>query len=89
LRSCSSRLERTKLYYRSYETSGRLGEVSNEYVEIECKGLRETTAAIKIYTGRGTCWIPKSQLREQVTALLPADITIEVPEWLAVEKGLV
>ena len=58
------------------------------YTEIDCMVAHETEGAIKIVTGCTTCWIPKSQLKDQVTKI-PSDTTIEVPEWLAIEKGLV
>lgn len=62
--------------------------MNNEYVEIDCTVAHETEGAIKIMTGRTTCWIPKSQLRDQVEQV-PSETVIEVPEWLAIEKGLV
>jgi hypothetical protein len=35
-------------------------------------------------------WLPKSQVKERVRSRTEAEIeTITIPEWLAVEKGLV
>lgn len=61
----------------------------SEYVEVEVTVTQETPGAIKV-VGKSTDWIPKSLLRDQVEQI-PSEgpVTIEVPEWLAVEKGLV
>lgn len=61
----------------------------SEYVEVEVTVTQETPGAIKV-VGTSTAWLPKSQLRDQVDQV-PSDgpVTIEVPEWLAIEKGLV
>lgn len=61
-----------------------------EFVEVECTVTHETEAAVKCVTSRTTVWVPKSQLRDQVKQIPSGGpITIEVPEWLAIEKGLV
>lgn len=64
-------------------------------VEIRCCVLRETEKAYQIEFGRGEpAWIPKSQILDDD---LPATdycatgeiFSIFLPEWLAVDKGLV
>ena len=43
----------------------------------------ETTAAIKLYDGSKTEWVPKSQVEDN------GDGTFTMPEWLAKEKGFI
>lgn len=64
-----------------------------ESIEITVEKIHETTGAIKIFDGKITVWIPKSQiLREEIIPGTYEEIEafeIEIPEWLALEKGLI
>lgn len=55
----------------------------NEKVEIAASQVRETDKAYLINDGENDIWVPKSQ----VTWL--DEKTIEMPEWLAKDKGLI
>lgn len=61
-------------------------------VEIECEVRGHTVLAIKIYDGKTECWIPRSAITDYCGAdeVESSDTTsIFVPEWLALEKGLI
>ena len=47
----------------------------------EIKG--ETSKAIRLYDGKKTEWVPKSQVEDN------GDGTFTMPEWLAKEKGFI
>ena len=52
--------------------------------------VRETEKAICVTDGKKEVWLPKSQIEyelKQVTGTTFADVTM--PEWLAIDKGLV
>ena len=65
----------------------------NSEVEIECEVRLVTRAAILIHDGKREAWLPKSQITDWCDG--PDDApglgttSVFVPEWLAVEKGLV
>jgi hypothetical protein len=53
-------------------------------VEISCLILIETDKAYKIdHGGKEPCWVPKSQVE-----FYPTDNTMQMPEWLAIEKDI-
>jgi hypothetical protein len=54
-----------------------------DLVDIEAELLHETPGAYRIYDGKTTCWLPKSQVERN------DDGTFTMPRWLATEKGLV
>ena len=62
-------------------------------IEIACEVRLVTDAAIKIYDGAREAWIPKSQVSDWTDG--PDDApgvgttSIFIPEWLAIDKGLV
>lgn len=60
-------------------TSGR-----SDLVDIEGE-VREpgTDLAIRFYDGQRTVWLPRSQIE------IGDDGTVTMPEWLAMEKGLI
>lgn len=67
----------------------RVEKVSKQ-VEIDCKVRRETDKAIYIDTGKDTCtWIPRSQITDECEDSEGNITSIFIPEWLAIEKGLV
>ncbi len=58
---------------------------SNEPIEIEDGVvIHETELAYKFVSGDDTTWLPKSECTWD-----PDNRTMTVPEWLAIEKGLV
>lgn len=65
----------------------------NGTVEIACEVRLVTASAIKIHDGKREAWIPKSQVDDWTDG--PDDApglgttSIFIPEWLAIEKGLV
>jgi hypothetical protein len=65
--------------------------MSNTPVEFDCvEVLNETDAAWWLnIEGEKVC-IPKSQLLDGTDALTEGDeVTIVIPEWLALEKGII
>lgn len=62
----------------SQRSSGR-----SDIVDIACEIRSETERAIQIYDGERTVWLPRSQIE------IGHDGTIAMPEWLAMEKGLI
>ena len=64
-------------------------EQHNEMVTIACKIVRETEKAYLINDGsRKDVWVPKSQCKWE-----PSDAKdegeMEMPEWIAKDKGLI
>ena len=57
-------------------------------VEIEVTVKRETMMALLVDDGSQEVWIPKSVISDQTGEGLGIT-SIFIPEWLAVEKGLV
>ena len=60
-------------------------------IELSVKVLRVTSAAILVDTemSKESVWIPKSQISDYTGNKIDYATTIFIPEWLAVEKGLV
>ena len=60
-------------------------------VEIECTVKAVTDRAILIHDGKHEAWIPKSQISDYSGSddLDTAVESIFIPEWLAIERGLV
>jgi hypothetical protein len=52
-------------------------------IDIACEVRGETPAAYRLYDGKTTEWIPKSQCEKN------DDGTVTMPEWLAREKGFI
>jgi hypothetical protein len=64
----------------------------SEKVELELYVEGETAMAYAVTEGEPdspTIWLPKSQVDVLGRSTLGSVATFEVPEWLAVEKGLV
>lgn len=55
----------------------------SELVDIEGKVRGETEKALRIYDGKCTEWVPKSQVQDN------EDGTFTMPRWLALEKGFI
>lgn len=65
----------------------------NEIVEITVIFKHETSQAILINDGDIEVWIPKSQIEnyDDLDEVIEKghEITIEIPEWLAIENDLI
>ena len=57
-------------------------------IEVDCDLKYETDKAYLIVKGDQEYWLPKSQVETDCTVPQNGG-TIYVPEWLAIEKGLV
>jgi hypothetical protein len=59
--------------------------MSNEakLIDIAAELRHETAAAFRLFDGKTTEWVPKSQVENN------KDGTFTMPEWLAKEKGFV
>jgi len=58
-------------------------------IEIAVEVRRETEKAMLIYDGKSEAWVPKSQITDQSEKNDGTIESIFVPEWLALEKGLI
>lgn len=56
---------------------------NNEPIEIACKIIRHTEKAILINDGKADIWLPIKYVK------IIADTEIEIPEWLAKDKGII
>ena len=52
-------------------------------IDISGEVRGETDAALRIYDGARTEWVPKSQVEDN------GDGTFTMPEWLAKDKGFI
>ncbi len=59
--------------------------VSRE-VEIACEIRGETALAYRVYDGKVTEWVPKSQITDYCEES-NVITSVFIPEWLALEKG--
>lgn len=62
--------------------------MSND-VEIAVEIRLETDRAFLVFDGKTEAWIPKSQVSDQSESDDGTIETIFIPEWLALEKGLI
>ena len=56
---------------------------SNDLIDIAGEIRAETEKAIQFFDGDVVVWLPRSQIE------VNDDGTVTMPEWLAIEKGLV
>jgi hypothetical protein len=54
-----------------------------ELIDIEAEVRGETDKALRLYDGKVTEWVPKSQVEDN------GDGTFTMPEWLAQDKGFI
>lgn len=61
-----------------------------EIVDITARKMAETDLAILVTTGNSedAVWLPKSQI-EMENAETVGHVIVSVPEWLAMDKGLI
>jgi hypothetical protein len=65
---------------------------TSKQIEVACEVKRETSSALLINDGTKDVWIPKSQISDQCeeNGLFGSKVvSIFVPEWLALDKGLI
>lgn len=55
----------------------------SDLIEIAAEKRADREHAIKIFDGSRTAWLPKSLVEDN------RDGTFTMPEWLALEKGLI
>ena len=63
--------------------------MSNGIVEIFGTIMAETDRAILLFDGVEESWLPLSQIEYDMRNEVGDDLTVEVPEWLAIESGFV
>ena len=63
----------------------------SERVEIDAEEVTRTEQAILIKHADGECWLPMSRIYiiEEESFDDAGPLKLSVPEWLAIEKGLV
>ena len=66
-----------------------LQSADKNYLEFEIEIIRETDKAILISDGTAQEWIPKSQLEDDPDRRNNGLYLIIIPEWLAIDKGLI
>ena len=49
----------------------------------------ETESAYLVFDGANEVWIPKSQVKEKRQIGKSSDYEFIIPEWLALEKGII
>jgi RNase P/RNase MRP subunit p29 len=60
----------------------------SDLIEIACEVRRETDLAVLIFDGAREVWVPKKLVEIHVGTLAGTAVAV-MPEWLAIEKGLV
>jgi len=62
-------------------------EKRNNSVEFYAEIRRETEMAILAFDGANEIWLPKSLI--EITPVKHPDVEITLPEWLAIDKGII
>lgn len=57
--------------------------------EITGQVRRVTELAVLLDVGDHVVWLPKSQIKTEFSFDIGQNIEVEIPEWLAIDKGLV
>ncbi len=57
--------------------------MARELIDIAAQKKGETDKAMRLFDGKKTEWVPKSQVEDN------GDGTFTMPEWLAQEKGFI
>lgn len=57
-------------------------------IEIAVDVRGETDKALKVFDGKTECWIPRSKISDECEDK-GRIVSIFIPEWLALEKGLI
>jgi hypothetical protein len=61
----------------------REDEMRSSLIDIAAQKRGETEKAFRLYDGKRTEWVPKSQVEDN------GDGTFTMPEWLAEDKGFI
>jgi hypothetical protein len=61
----------------------------SEDIEIAVEVRRETDKALLVFDGKVETWVPKSKISDQSESNDGTIETIFIPEWLALDKGLI
>ena len=56
---------------------------AKELIDIAAEKRGETEKALRLFDGKTTDWVPKSQVEDN------GDGTFTMPEWLAKDKGFI
>jgi hypothetical protein len=56
---------------------------ARELIDIAAEKRSETEKAMRLFDGKTTEWVPKSQVEDN------GDGTFTMPEWLAKDKGFI
>lgn len=57
-------------------------------IEIDVEIQARTTKALLVSNGKTECWVPRSQISDY-SGSEDSPESIFIPEWLALEKGLI
>ena len=64
--------------------------MSNKNIEIAVDIKHMTDSAVLVSDGNKEVWIPKGQIEDYTDELIVGhSITVLIPEWLALDKGLI
>ena len=61
--------------------------MKSDLIDIAVTVKGETQSAYRVYDGKRTEWVPKSQCELDIVGKASAILTL--PEWLALEKGFI
>jgi hypothetical protein len=69
---------------------GNASGKANQLIDLSVRVLRETAAAVHVTLDdpENAVWLPKSQVELEPSAT-PGVETLTLPEWLAIDKGLI
>jgi hypothetical protein len=56
---------------------------NHDLVDVPCDIQAQTEKAIQVSDGKTVAWLPRSQIE------INGDGTVTMPEWLALERGLI
>jgi hypothetical protein len=62
---------------------------TQDTIDIAVTIEHETDMALLVYDGDTKTWVPKSQIQYDEDAQVGDTIDIEMPEWLAMDKGFI
>jgi RNase P/RNase MRP subunit p29 len=64
--------------------------MKSDLIDIEVRVLNETDRAYRVdFGGKETVWVPKSQCEFEYREGIEINGVLTLPEWLALEKGLI
>lgn len=63
--------------------------MSQELIELSLDLVKKSDGALLVSDGDNEAWLPKSLIEYDEEPERGRSIDIELPEWLAIEKGLI